>query len=270
MRASDLKLIPENEQPYALLLPGAYCAEHEQGITRLLQQVGIDPNGTGVDGRTQQMAVELQLTRENITVKPMPPKRKGKPAEMVSLASENGYNNLEGYRERNADYIREEWPTKAQWDQSGFIISTIDQAVINFLERLHEASKRGRLMVWSGGAGTNPFARPGLVIAARDDVPQEMLDHMQTADDQAAALDKIDQATGIRTRLADAGLRYYALVPQHRSELEKAQKASRYDVRYFLNPAQQNQYNHGWFTVEELDMWIEGKGPVIKDRAQQK
>jgi hypothetical protein len=31
---------------------------------------------------------------------------------------------------------------------------------------------------------------------------------------------------------------------------------------YFLNPMRQQENNFGWFTVEELEQWMEGKGPI--------
>lgn len=36
------------------------------------------------------------------------------------------------------------------------------------------------------------------------------------------------------------------------------------DVVFFLNPAQQDRNNFGWFSVEELDLWLSGLGPIVK------
>jgi len=38
-------------------------------------------------------------------------------------------------------------------------------------------------------------------------------------------------------------------------------------VIFFLNPKDQVNNNHGWFTVEDLDKWISGTGPVIRKTA---
>jgi hypothetical protein len=35
-----------------------------------------------------------------------------------------------------------------------------------------------------------------------------------------------------------------------------------------LNPYQQDKYNYGRFTLEDLEAWIEDKGPIVKSAAQ--
>ena len=36
------------------------------------------------------------------------------------------------------------------------------------------------------------------------------------------------------------------------------------NLRFFLNPREQNRYNHGWFSLEELKAWAGDTGPIIK------
>lgn len=55
---------------------------------------------------------------------------------------------------------------------------------------------------------------------------------------------------------------YYCLKPRWVSENEKLQ--TRYPVIFFLNPMRQREHDYGWFTVEELEQWTEGRGPVMK------
>lgn len=60
-------------------------------------------------------------------------------------------------------------------------------------------------------------------------------------------------ALTIKKRIEAAGLYWYAL-----SDAPEA------DGRYFLNPGEQDKYNYGRFTLEDLEAWIDGKGPIVK------
>lgn len=64
-------------------------------------------------------------------------------------------------------------------------------------------------------------------------------------------------ATGIEQRLKAAKRGWYALSPGWVDERKQ-------EVHFFLNPMEQPRYNHGWFTVAELDAWAAGHGPVMK------
>jgi hypothetical protein len=64
-------------------------------------------------------------------------------------------------------------------------------------------------------------------------------------------------ATGIEERLKSQGRGWYALSPAWADADKSA-------VHFFLNPRDQKQFNHGWFTVGELDAWAQGSGPVVK------
>lgn len=34
---------------------------------------------------------------------------------------------------------------------------------------------------------------------------------------------------------------------------------------FWLNPMNQKKYNHGWFTIEELQQWAKDNGPIVKN-----
>ena len=36
--------------------------------------------------------------------------------------------------------------------------------------------------------------------------------------------------------------------------------------KVWLNPDDQIEYNCGWYTIDELMMWLEDEGPVIKEQ----
>jgi hypothetical protein len=98
---------------------------------------------------------------------------------------------------------------------------------------------------------------------------------MRKFDEDAAALGVASDKTGIIDRLAkhNAGkdwrdptkCGYYACKPSWIHEESKYD--TKYDVIYFLNPQEQHRCNFGWFTVEQLDQWLAGTGPVIKEKS---
>ena len=37
---------------------------------------------------------------------------------------------------------------------------------------------------------------------------------------------------------------------------------------WLLNPVQQDRYNHGWFTLADLEEWVHDRGPIVKGDAK--
>ena len=68
------------------------------------------------------------------------------------------------------------------------------------------------------------------------------------------------------TKSSYGGRAYLCLSPQWISGDRKSQ----HPVMYWLNPADQDKNNAGWFTVEELDQWIAGTGPVVNSKTSRK
>ena len=66
-------------------------------------------------------------------------------------------------------------------------------------------------------------------------------------------------ATGIEEVLKAAGKKWYALSPGWRDKRKQ-------HVDFFLNPCEQERYDFGWFTVEELRQWARDEGPVLLDK----
>lgn len=132
------------------------------------------------------------------------------------------------------------------------------------LGQIYEAFKRRDAMIFSMGSGTNnPFARAGLTIAIRSRVPEEWLKKMKEADEDYLNLQEASAKTGIEAKLKVADKRYFALSPRWASSIRR-ETTSQYPVVYWLNPFEQRENNSGYFTVEELIDWIEGKGPIPK------
>lgn len=126
----------------------------------------------------------------------------------------------------------------------------------------------------------NPFSHAGLVIAIVSRMPEQARAAVDASDAETVRLEEAVEATGIRERIEarrkdlsgwSGGPAFHALAPRWSSSIrtvmregEEVALATEHPVVFFLNPARQKDHNHGWFTVEELDLWLEGGGPVIR------
>ena len=97
---------------------------------------------------------------------------------------------------------------------------------------------------------------------------------MINADLSQMRLNEAAEATGIRQRLdawrsgghdPDLARYYYALTPVWAPADRRAHPA--YPVLFRLNPANTRLNNWGIYTVEELEAWMRGAGPVVKATA---
>ncbi len=131
------------------------------------------------------------------------------------------------------------------------------------LRAISDALLRKDAMIFLAGSA-NPFARRGLYVVVRSSVSAEMLEQMREADCDYLALEEAVEKTGIRERLELTGKRYYALKPRWLSAADTERVTTMLPVIFFLNPCDQDKNNHGWFTVEQLDQWIAGEGPIPK------
>lgn len=170
---------------------------------------------------------------------------------------------------------------QSQWDGRGFAITAYSEAAKTFLRDLRAAFIAGDVAAWIGGGHDASFSRGGLIIAIASRVPEETRRTMLEDDKDAARLEKAAEATGIRKRLQQARQNsgkpvalppygYFALSPRWVKNFRRMDDdkpladSTAHPVFFWLNPYRQSEFNTGWFTVEELDQWIAGTGPVVK------
>lgn len=163
------------------------------------------------------------------------------------------------------------------WDGSSFGILVKGEKNIKKLTRLYKALMNKDAAVWVGGSGV--FRNGGLVIGIISSIPQANKDEMAAAHTDNKLLAEAAEKTGVKQKIDainnkyaednpgyyEKPLGYYALSPAWKREGNDTV----HPVIYWLNPAKQDRVNYGWFTVEQLEEWIEGKGPIPKTEAQQ-
>lgn len=255
--------LPDGTKQFGgVILPGDYCAEHERGIGELSQLFEIHDDKS-VFGPDRYKANHV-------------------PPEYVAFASKKHWAVLTvgvfNHVTVKPKHVNPEG-ISAKWGHDAFQITALGVENANYLRELHTAILNKDIALWLGGAGANPFARPGLVIHILSKVAPKDREHMTAEHTETYNLTVAVQATGIKQRLEathtfegcrHGGCCWYALSPKWTAFFKEPNFAAKtkQPIVFFLNPRDQQKYNSGWFTVEELDAWILGKGPVIKTDEQ--
>lgn len=275
-RAQNVYLMKdENGTPYAIHLAADHCAEHEHGISRIYMYLdapieekdGIErytmSQEEATKQRVQRLTVQASKTetyfewnqearRSNKLKGPVTRLRFGYPDEKSHGRSDN----------------RSETKMSGSFDSGGFEVIGFSDETRSFIKKLHKAMLAGDFAAHMGGRN-NPFGGGGLNLSIPSLVPQSVKDDVLNAHLEAKKLALAAEATGIHQILASVSNRpefvYFALAPRWATVEEK--KSTDHEVVFFLNP-RSDSANFGWFTVEDLISWTEGKGPVVKERPE--
>lgn len=253
----------ETGQVLGVCLGGDYYAEHETPADQIYWAFGLDRSKLGVE--------RLQATKF-----PQPLVKTGtvnhKPAMLVYFSArwvgriereiKNGANcrKIAGELGLLGWSLEEEF--SAAWDSESFGLLVRGQPNIKKLEEVLQLWEAHDICLSQYKKG--PFGASGLAITSVNVFSKEEREEMLERDQNKLQLKKAAEKTGIAKKLKNAGLRWHALEPEWTDFFKDPVYHSKYKVIFFLNPHEQDKYNAGWFTVEELLQWIKGKGPVIK------
>lgn len=251
-----------------------FCAEHEWGVKDLNRAFGIPgkpERRSGVHGLVSGDLVGAD-TRTVTKV----------PKDLKFFENIDGYaylffsSSISWIVERESDLTAEglakrfddalessrDEDLSTAWSGNSFGIRMKNDALnlgTMVLGQIYEAFASRDAMIFFSGKG-NPFANKGLVLAIRSRVPEEILNQMREAVEK----------TGIEEKLKANDKRYFALSPRWASSIKSTSDGevkTTHPVIFWLNPMKQDQNNFGWFTVEQLTEWIDGKGPIPKTRS---
>ena len=158
------------------------------------------------------------------------------------------------------------------WDDTSFGILTNNKNQ-QWMKLLNNAILSQDAMILLGFKDTW-ISNPGLVISIISKLPSEITDQLRDADlDHFKLMDRVDEI-GILKRLEDTKkgkfntCGFMACSPRWITG-QGSRMQTKYDVMFWLNPMEQQLNNAMWCTVEDLDLWIEGKGPIIKTKKEQ-
>ena len=254
-----------------------YCAEHEWGIRGLKGLFGIDgatpeysrekPKYTKPAGLPRRMISKHDCARFY---------QHGKKAVLLGMALYR-HEYLESaiakggiakaFKEALPDDLRG-WREglKTAWSSDDFGIYGEGEDAEHIAE-LWKAFLQNNIAIWIGGTQLPVFENGGLIVAIADRAPAEGVKIMEEADLDQERLAAASDATGIISRLEKAGKGYFACAPKWFDGKFKPMgqvKKTVHPVIYWLNPLEQDENHFGWLTVEDLDQWIEGTGPIPK------
>jgi hypothetical protein len=146
------------------------------------------------------------------------------------------------------------------WDQNYFLVIAQGDK-IELLRKVHDQFKKKNIaFIYS----MHVFhLNSGIGFAFADLLEEVRGEEFKEADLSHYRLTKAAEATGIKSLLEEKGKRWFALRADWANEEET-------ELRWWLNPMEQEKNNSGWFNLEELKQWAEGKGPVIKGNERKK
>lgn len=259
------------------------CAEHEWGIRPLARSLGMEyPRvGLGLNARKITAAPFVLFRERKLRLKRVrgldTPSPASIPAATLLVTSDDWFFNSVTSSEKtfverlvkgeaalhflpgDPDYKESRHAAVAAWGEHGFVLNVIGERNVACLKKLADAFQRFDIVIDQNGRGFG--GRGGLAVVILSAVSQRVAEEVLASDIAHKQLLDAVAATGIEGRLTAAGRGWYALMPRWWGEDDQRV------LKFFLNPREQRRFNHGWFTVAELDEWACGEGPVMREAA---
>lgn len=271
---NGLVILTDNGQLLAFNLGADYCAEHEWGVKGLNRAFGIreydraDKTDAGLARRTITLAPVSEQKDEYLSglflVEKKGPKNGFTALVFDYLFSINRLKNAKTFTEAckalsvcgsvKPDQPRygESKDFLAAWDEKSFGIIARHPDVCGHLRSLYEAAKNLDMSIGFGGGGS--FKNSGLVLSIPSRWPAEAVQRLKEVDEESAQLYIDWTATGLEEKIRAAGLGCYGILPRRDGNAFKV----------WINPHDQKKYESRWNTMEELELWIKGEGPMIR------
>lgn len=250
---------PVTQRFVGINLGCAYCVEHEVGIRPLQDGFAINTMAIGLKSRKANLQPDYVFL-DQIDY-PMPPPLNRLWLLMVDTRPRRGepkYEDISRWGYCDPDEV-----FATAWDRSSFAILHTDEKP---LRALYLAIMRRDVAV--GIFANRLFKSRGLGIYIASRIPQEVLEAWVNEDISSTSLEEAAAATGIREKIQEHNNHhkvkrlYYSLRPEWVNA--KNMKATDYNVVFWLNPKDDSLFYTGFFTVEELELWLQGEGPVFK------
>ena len=236
----------EENEVIGISLDADFCSEHEWGIKGIKAALGIPltcetEDSLGIKARATTVFNEEDFFFEQ------------RDSGICLTFESHRYDKL-GWNNRSLK-LDDAKDVVAAWDKKSFgvVVSNKDQ---EFMLALYEAFGNMDVAIWKGSS--EAFKSGGLYIFIVSRIPEDIKQQMFDSDLGYFRLKKATEATNIREILKEAGKDFFALRPRWTDGNESK------GLEFFLNPKEQDKYNTGWFTLDELLEWAQDRGPVIK------
>ena len=279
---NDTEAIQEEDKIWGVNLGYDFCAEHEWGVTGIVEQLGLKErskrclgiqnklirNKEGISHGIVEFWVRKGSAASHTKKHGYSPKKAYyfETSGIASWSSDRGNILQRGRVDLIATYDIEEgrkdlW---SEWDKRDFRLVTTSKDLYDALVGALEAGE----LTFGLSNNKNLFANSGLLMidarAFSDELKAEMeSDELAYMAFQKKA-DKVKKQ--IDKKLKEKKLSYYALSPREIDKEQQQKHNTKYDMAFWLNPSDQRAHDSGWYSVEELYQWAKGEGPVIKEK----
>ena len=167
-------------------------------------------------------------------------------------------NEVEKYLQGSvnfSDFINDE-TLSVHWDSSEFIIKVRGEDAIADLYSLHQIFIDGKML--SGKFSKRLSLSAGPIFVHSDSLNEQEKDTVRESHIDHNNLIQEFNNSGIKDKIKNAGLSYYSLKPKWGNK-------SKTVLKFWLNPHQQQKYNYGWMTLQDLHDWCDGCGKIVKE-----
>lgn len=245
-----------------------FCAEHEWGIKGIQAAFGLDTKKLGIDKRAQTQEVKVHAFDFKAKCTYRTPEGKWKDRKFTAYAlttdCDMGWQKPEDWEANAKREFRFQAADKdlvaACWDEDAFAIATSNK---EHRDLLLEAIKQKDTAIGHLKTTLAAFENSSLGVFIRSRLPKELLDGCYAEDLDYQNLQKAAKDTDIYSKVPTN--RYHALSPKWLKDFKKHSE-TKHPVMFWLNPTGQDENNCGWYTVEELEQWMKGKGPIPKGK----
>jgi hypothetical protein len=247
-----------------IALGSDFCSEHEWGVKDLRRSFGCDESKDGIARRQVTLIPKNLRNFSGVADHPSDKRKKGDAYDAIFL-SPNDYGRTPEQWVNHYELSRRNEKTGigVAWDEKSFGIVAYGEKDKKNLALLWDAFQRKDIAFYPQ-VGVFHLGG-GLIFCIISKVPEKDVKEMLAQDLDYKELLRQSAATGIEEELKAAGKGWFALQPKWAKEIKDTKDGkvrTTFPVIYFLNPRDQDQNNSGWYTVEQLKLWIEGKGPV--------
>ena len=197
----------------------------------------------GIENRTITKCPDMSVNLDGIRVR-----LNGKYHKFYAISTHRDSSGEVQYK----SYIERGDETKdavGYWSESDFLIYSSN---INLIKELASAFERNDIAFLMGDSDFFNSRCLSIVIASRLD--KEILDDF-------ISIDKI--ILDMHTRVVDSDI-YRKLYKAKKHFIVLKPAIISWELKFFLNPEEQHKYNYGWFTVSELEQWINETGVICK------
>lgn len=279
-------VVDEQQVFMGACLSSDHCAEHEWGISKMKDAFGVDPEAApGIARRKVSQAVTeyyafgkgyveaptVKLYKDSKYVLLLGNARY--PVESIDQRLEQGQTLSQIIDDDNpmrelTPGFQDDWEMSAAWDEGEWGILAPAKYTA-YVEELYKHFQECNILIMMTGGGV--FQNAGLTFAIADRFPEELANEWKEADESMMRLEARHQELGIEDLLKATrqeglngysdkiGCYWHALSPRWKDDSEIE---TNYDIVYWLNPYDQQNNYFGWVTIEDLELWAQGRGKI--------